>query len=258
MRTEPHNATEAKETNRLGCRLTLEAGHGLASRLADWGATKTRGYVCVANTHQVAQAHSEPGLNQALANAQAVTTDSQVLASALAILGLPYPEPVLYGPDLMQAVIASAASAGLSIGLFGSTPQVCSAVRARIHLEHPNLIVSVAICPPVKTLEELASGPEIAELAQAAPDILLVSLGCPKQEQWMFLTNRQIPGMKIGLGGAFEFYAGVRKRSPAWVHKAGLEWLYRLCWEPRRLLHRYLVNNPIFVWLWLRAMLRSS
>ena len=71
----------------------------------------------------------------------------------------------------------------------------------------------------------------------------------------MYQTDATQPGVKIGLGGAFEFYAGLRNRSPAWVHRAGLEWLYRLCCEPRRLLKRYLVNNPAFVWIWLRAQL---
>ncbi|MGB7181480.1 MAG: WecB/TagA/CpsF family glycosyltransferase [Burkholderiaceae bacterium] len=246
------------ENHQLGCRLSLIAGNGLANQVANWAQAGEPGYICVANTHQVTLAQRDPGLNEALHDALAVTTDSQVLAKALNHLGTPYPEPVLYGPDLMQAVIEAADAAQLSIGLFGSTPETCDAVARRIRKDHPTLKLTFAISPPMMSLSALANCDEIAEMNRAPADVLLVSLGCPKQEQWMHLTNQSVSGVKIGLGGAFEFYAGLRARSPAWVHKAGLEWLYRLCSEPRRLMHRYLVNNPLFVLLWLRALIRGG
>ena len=245
-------------THRLGCRLSLSVGYGLAEQVSRWASDGHIGYVCVANTHQVAQAQSGSGLHNALANALAVTSDSQVLGKALRLLGTPYPEPVLYGPDLMQAVIAQAEKNELSIALFGSTQSTCEAVLERARREHPALRIRGIVCPPVQPLHELVDGTHAEQLRQLNADIVLVSLGCPKQELWMHESNAAQPGIKIGLGGAFDFYAGQRARSPEWVHRAGLEWLYRLCCEPRRLLTRYLVNNPVFIMIWLRARLFGS
>lgn len=248
----------ARDTSSLGCRLTLSVGQGLAQRVASWAKSGRSGYVCVANTHQVVQAQAGSELHDALQNALAVTSDSQVLGKALQRLGTPYPEPVLYGPDLMQAVIAQAEKNQLTVALFGSTEQVCQAVCARIAQEHPALSIAGSVCPPVSSLDDLVTGDHAAELRAMKADIVLVSLGCPKQELWMYRSANSLPGVSIGLGGAFGFYADQSTRSPAWVHKTGLEWLYRLCSEPQRLYKRYLVNNPLFVWIWLKARLRGN
>ena len=81
--------------------------------------------------------------------------------------------------------------------------------------------------------------------------IVFVGLGCPKQELWMHAYSPRIPAVLIGVGAAFDFFAGSIERAPLWMQKSGLEWFYRLCSEPRRLWRRYLITNSLFIWYWL-------
>jgi N-acetylglucosaminyldiphosphoundecaprenol N-acetyl-beta-D-mannosaminyltransferase len=114
---------------------------------------------------------------------------------------------------------------------------------------YPGLVVAGCLSPPYGEVDERVQAAEIAEINAASPDVVWVGLGTPKQERWMNRFHGAIPGATlIGVGAAFEFHAGTRRRAPRWMQRATLEWLHRLLSEPGRLWRRYLVIAPQFVW----------
>jgi N-acetylglucosaminyldiphosphoundecaprenol N-acetyl-beta-D-mannosaminyltransferase len=116
--------------------------------------------------------------------------------------------------------------------------------------DFPNLSVTGIESPPILPNEPKIDPLIISRMKNSRAAIVFVGLGCPKQELWMHAYSPHIPAILIGVGAAFDFYAGTVKRAPLWMQKSGLEWFYRLCSEPRRLWKRYLVTNSQFIWHW--------
>src|SRR5208282_111744 len=113
---------------------------------------------------------------------------------------------------------------------------------------HPGLIVAGYSSPPYRPLTAAEDVEDIAAINEARPDFVWVGLGMPKQEKWMVEHLGQIEATAlIGIGAAFDFHAGTKPRAPIWMQRSGLEWLFRLMTEPRRLAHRYLIDNALFI-----------
>jgi len=112
------------------------------------------------------------------------------------------------------------------------------------------LEVAVTFSPPFRPLTDEEDAGIVERINAAQPDIVWVGLGAPKQEYWMAAHQGRIAApVMIGVGAAFDFHAGLKRQAPLWMQRSGLEWLFRLLSEPRRLWKRYLINNPWFVWL---------
>lgn len=159
-----------------------------------------------------------------------------------------------YGPDLMLAICKAGLPTGLRHCLYGGAPDVLDALEQNLKAKFPELQIVERISPPFRQLTEPEKGDVAARINQASPDVVWVGLGTPKQDLWMgeFREKLEAPVL-IAVGAAFNFHAGRLAQAPRWMQRAGLEWLYRLLREPRRLWRRYLVGNPRFLWLLLKT-----
>ncbi len=178
---------------------------------------------------------------------------SVVLASRL--LGRPVPERVT-GGDLMDRLCAESARHGFTVFFLGGLPGAAATAATNLERRYPALRIAGTYCPPLGFEEDTMESAHIRQLiTDAAPDLLCVAFGAPKQEIWMHENCPQLPiGAAISVGAALDTQAGLRKRAPRWTHRLGIEWLYRFAREPRRLWRRYLLGNPQFLFLILRQL----
>jgi N-acetylglucosaminyldiphosphoundecaprenol N-acetyl-beta-D-mannosaminyltransferase len=153
----------------------------------------------------------------------------------------------VYGPALVNHLLSAAAERDISVGFYGSTPEVLHAMIQRAKGKWPDLIVACRISPPFRELRPDEAQELAQQITESGARILFVGLGCPKQERWMAAHRGRIPAVMIGVGAAFDFLAGTKPMAPRWMQTAGLEWLFRLMCEPRRLWRRYLYQNPRFM-----------
>lgn len=202
-------------------------------------------YVCVANVHMVTLARRDAALAAAMEGAALVAADGMPLVWGLRGRGLAAER--VAGPDLMPRLCALAAAAGIGVYLFGGSAETLAALRAVLPALAPGLRIAGAEAPRVAMPP--AFDPGAAErIRRSGAGLVLVGLGCPKQELWMAAHTAAVPAVMVGVGAAFDMLAGRLRRAPLWMRRAGLEWLYRLAAEPRRLARRYLVSNTRFLW----------
>lgn len=154
----------------------------------------------------------------------------------------------VYGPDFMLALCERSAARGYSHYFYGGVTGVPELLAARLQARFPGLRIAGAHSPPFRPLTAAEDADIIAEINRAGPDIIWVGLGTPKQDLWMAAQRAQLRApVLIGVGAAFDFHTGRLPQAPGWMQHSGLEWLFRLWQEPRRLWYRYLVYNPLFV-----------
>lgn len=221
-------------------------------RTMDWMdatiAQRGKGYICVAATHTVVATQDDPELEAAVKGASLVVPDGQPVVWAMNALGHDLPSRV-YGPDLMAKACERGARAGTRMFLYGGRNQG-ALVQLALNLRRrfPGVQIVGGYSPPFRPLSEEEVDAVVAEINHARPDVVWVGIGVPKQEKWMAsLRDRIDAPVLVGVGAAFDFHAGLIPQAPSWMQSAGLEWLYRLSKEPRRLWKRYLTYNPRFV-----------
>jgi N-acetylglucosaminyldiphosphoundecaprenol N-acetyl-beta-D-mannosaminyltransferase len=163
----------------------------------------------------------------------------------------------VYGPELTIRLCGAAAEAGVPIYLYGSSPEVIELLSANLLAKYPKLQIAGKESPPFRALTAEEDAEVIERINSSGAGLVFLGTGCPKQELFAFNHRESIKGVQLCVGAAFDFHAGKKKIAPAWMQKRGLEWLYRLCSEPRRLFKRYFVTNSAFVFLVLREMLRG-
>jgi N-acetylglucosaminyldiphosphoundecaprenol N-acetyl-beta-D-mannosaminyltransferase len=174
--------------------------------------------------------------------------DGQPLVWALKLLGHPVRDRV-YGPDLMDRACARAARTGRRFYLYGGRNQGALAQLARIlRLRHPGLQIVGGYVPPFRELTADEEQAVVADIRRSGADVVWVGIGVPKQEKWMARMTARLPRqVLVGVGAAFDIHGGQVPQAPGWMQRLGLEWLFRLAQEPRRLWRRYLRYNPRFV-----------
>jgi N-acetylglucosaminyldiphosphoundecaprenol N-acetyl-beta-D-mannosaminyltransferase len=211
-------------------------------------AARSRAYVCVAAVHTVMACREDPALRAAVLGADFTVPDGQPLVWALRALGHPLHDRV-YGPDLMDRACARAARTGQRFYLYGGRNQGALAQLTRtLRLRHPGLKIVGGYAPPFRELSDAEEDAIAADIARSGADVVWVGIGVPKQEKWMArMRDRLEAPVLIGVGAAFDFHAGLVPQAPAAMQRCGLEWLFRLMQEPRRLWRRYLRYNPRFV-----------
>jgi N-acetylglucosaminyldiphosphoundecaprenol N-acetyl-beta-D-mannosaminyltransferase len=188
--------------------------------------------------------------------ADIATPDGMPLAKAMKWLYGIKQERVA-GMDLMPDLMKISEEKGLSIFLYGSTDDVLAKILSKVKSEFPTLKCNV-YSPSFRTLLDDEKNNIITMINEKNPHFVFVALGCPKQEKWMAEHRGKINSCMIGLGGAFEVYAGVKNRAPLWMQKASLEWLYRLIQDPKRLWKRYLYTNSLFVYALLKQLIYTK
>ncbi len=202
-------------------------------------AARRPAYLVTANLDFAAQASSDVELQRILVEAELVLCDGTPLVWASKIAGHPLRERVA-GSDLVPQLAAHAVAKGYKIFLLGGEAGALEQAARNLMANHPGLPPVQFYSPPFAPLHKLDNTAIVERLAEAKPDILLVAFGCPKQEKWIFMHYRTL-GIPccIGVGATIDFLAGKISRAPKIVGKLGLEWVYRMLQEPKRLAGRY-------------------
>jgi N-acetylglucosaminyldiphosphoundecaprenol N-acetyl-beta-D-mannosaminyltransferase len=217
------------------------------AEITRWIEDGERHYVCVTGVHGVMEARRDPELRR-IHNASGLTTpDGMPMVWAGRRAGVPEMHRV-YGPDLMLEVCAVAAERGWSSFFYGGGDGVPELLAERLTDRFPGLRVAGTWSPPFRQLTPEEDEAVVERINRSGADLVWVGLSTPKQERWMAAHVRRLDAKALlGVGAAFDIHAGLLAQAPAWMQRSGLEWLYRLGREPRRLWRRYLRNNPRFV-----------
>lgn len=177
-----------------------------------------------------------------------VTPDGQPVRWAMRFLkGIRLPDRV-YGPNLTLKICEEAARNGLSIYLYGSRQVVLDAWTVNLKRMYPDLKIAGSEPSKFRQLTEAENAEMLARIKSSGADMVFVGLGCPRQEVYAFENKAALSMPLIAVGAAFDFHAGLLPQAPKWIQNAGLEWLFRLYHEPRRLWRRYILLNPKFAY----------
>lgn len=208
---------------------------------------REKGYVCVTGVHGVSEAQADRGFRQILNRAFLCVPDGMPLVWVGHWRGQKLMGRV-YGPDLMLAVLRLSEEKGWRHFLFGGGNGTVELLRGKLLERFPKLQIAGVHEPPFRPLTASEREALQEEIRRARPDIMWIGLSTPKQERFMaeHLASLDVTLM-FGVGAAFDFHAGRMRQAPLWMRRSGLEWLFRLGCEPRRLWKRYLKNNPLFV-----------
>lgn len=241
----------------LGLRVDATNYADAVARICRWANQNQSRYVCAANVHMVMEAYDCELFRSAVNGADLVTPDGMPLVWMLRGLGVKTAKRT-YGPDLTLALCRAAAREGIPVGFFGSEPHVLEDCVNHLTRRDPALHVVFRAAPAFGPLTREDNQSYLEQIRQSGCRILFVGLGCPKQERWMADHVRAVPAVMVGVGAAFDFLAGRKKQAPGRLQRFGLEWLFRLVHEPRRLFRRYMYHNPRFVGLTLLQWMRTK
>ena len=212
--------------------------------------------VAVCNVHSVMSARKSAELSTALPGADITTPDGVPLVWALRSLGHQNQQRV-YGPELMRRALQQGVDSGWAHYLYGSTPDTLDRLESAIRSLTPEPLLVGRHSPPFRELTDEEISEDAGRIRESGANVVWVGLGMPKQELWMHRVREFLPGVTlVGVGAAFDLIAGTVSQAPPWMQRAGLEWLYRLFQEPRRLWRRYAWNNPAFLATWGRETIQ--
>lgn len=240
-----------------GVKISATSYAEVADICSAWIDQKRRGvssdpspYICVTSVHGVMEARQDAELRHILNRAAIATPDGMPLVWALRSLGRKSQQRV-YGPNLMLTLCERAAREQHRIFLYGSTDTVLRSLVEKLQIKYSRIRITGTYSPPFRPLTAEEETEVRRQILASAADIVFVGISTPKQEKWMARQQQHLPGViMIGVGAAFDFHAGKVKQAPAWMQNRGLEWLFRLCTEPRRLWRRYILVTPRFLPLW--------
>lgn len=223
-----------------------------------WIANRSNNYVCITGAHGIIESQTDEELRKIHNRAGLVTPDGMPLVWISRLLGHRRTSRV-YGPDLMRALTAVSATKGYRQFYYGGNDGVAALLATTLARRHPGLVVCGTCAPPFRrlTLEEDVA--VVERINASKPDIVWVGLSTPKQEYWMasHIGRIDTPVM-IGVGAAFDFLTGLKRQAPPWMQRNGLEWLFRLASEPRRLWRRYMSIVPRFIALAVAQLIRTK
>lgn len=221
---------------------------------------RQRCHIVVVNAAKVVKSRGDTELRNVLAEADLIGADGVPIVWASRMIGQPLPGRV-NGTDLMEALFEAAAEKGFRLYLLGARQHVIENAVNQLKQKYPRLnVVGYRNGYFNSVVEEQQV---VKEINKAKPDILMLGMGTPMKEKWV-KRHKEVLQVPIihGVGGSFDIVGGITKRAPKWMQRHGLEWLFRLFQEPRRMWKRYLVTNSIFIWLvfkaWLDYRLRKS
>ena len=212
-----------------------------------WITERTQHYVCVTGVHGVMESRADAELREIHNHSGLTTPDGMPMVWAGRWAGNRTIRRV-YGPDLMLSVCERAAERGWSSYFYGAGEGVADQLAEKLSERFPGLKVVGTYSPPFRPLTADEDEDIVRTINAAAPDLIWVGLSTPKQERWMAAhAGRLNAPVLLGVGAAFDIHAGLLRQAPRIFQRTGLEWLFRLVMEPRRLWRRYLYNNPAFL-----------
>jgi N-acetylglucosaminyldiphosphoundecaprenol N-acetyl-beta-D-mannosaminyltransferase len=244
----------ARRLNTLGVGISAINMPMALGTIHTWISQREQNYVTVTPAHAVMDAYRDPGLRRTFNRSGMTTPDGMAIVWLLRLQGHKDVSRV-YGPDLMLEVCKQGVAKGYRHFLYGGGEGVAQRLRTTLAARIPGLETVGNLTPPFRELTEEEDRAVVEEINAARPDIVWVGLSTPKQERWMagHLGRLEAPVL-VGVGAAFDFLSGSKPQAPRWMQGSGLEWLFRLAREPRRLWPRYR-QYPLFVLLVLAQLL---
>ena len=266
VETAPSSATTTAASSQIQTRTRVRIGEleidavtfaEALERIAQLVDRRRGGAVFTPNVDHVVKAERHPDFCRAYSRADLCLADGMPLVWASRLLGSPLPEKVS-GSDLALPLMRLAAERRWRVYLLGGGPGVAEEAGEKLTRELGVIIVGTDSPIVHSDGTDDSSEQALARLLAASPDLLLVAFGAPKQELWINRFADQLGAtVAIGVGGSLDFMVGRIRRAPAWMSRAGLEWLFRLVQEPRRMWRRYLVEDPAFIAIVARSHRRT-
>jgi N-acetylglucosaminyldiphosphoundecaprenol N-acetyl-beta-D-mannosaminyltransferase len=231
-------STPPRRFDVLGVGISAVSLSGAASEIQRWLTNGERHYVCVTNVHTVMECQHDPELMRIHNESGMTTPDGMPIVWCGKRAGA-HDITRVYGPDLMLELCARLNGSAHAAFLYGTTERTLGLLQARLRRDFPELAIAGSYAPPFRPLTPEEDDNVVSRIN---------AIGAPKQERWMAEHFDQLTAtVLIGVGAAFDFHAGTVRQAPLWMQRHGLEWVYRLSREPRRLWRRYLRTNPAFV-----------
>lgn len=246
-----------KKFNVLGLGLDICSTSKAVETILKWAVRRESRMVCAANVHMTIEAWDNPEFREMINNADMVLIDGSGLAIGF---GLKYFKRArrTRGGDLMLELCQAASENGVEIGFYGGREEYKEKLLAFLYSRFPNLKVSSFIVPPFREISEKENDQYVNALNQSGAKIIFVGIGCPRQEKWISNNINRVQAVMIGVGGAFDQFSGRIGMPPKWVQIAGIEWLFRLVREPRRMWKRNFVHSSRYIYLFCFQCFSSS
>ena len=247
-----------KHVNIASVRIDNVSFSEAVARIEELITRRRTAFVVTPNVDHVVRLERDESFRTIYQNASLVLADGVPLLWAARFLGTPFQEKIS-GSDLLPRLCGVAAEKGYQLFFLGGRPGAAEKAADNLRRIYPEIKITGIYSPPMGFEKDHTELEKInGMIKKAAPDLLFVGLGSPKQEKWIYANKEicKVP-VSIGIGVSFEFMAGIVKRAPRWMQKIGLEWLWRLAMEPVRLWRRYL-GDTVFFWLIIRQKLKSK
>jgi N-acetylglucosaminyldiphosphoundecaprenol N-acetyl-beta-D-mannosaminyltransferase len=248
---------ELKKCSIIGTKINIITCQEAVEKIVEWSRVFESRYVCLANAHMVMEAYDSKSFWKVVNEADLITPDGMSIVWSLRILGVKNQEQIC-GRDLTLSLCEEAATRKIPIGFYGSSKEVVEALVLRLRWRYPDLEIVYVYSPPYRELNGAEEEHIMQEIQASGAKILFVGLGCPKQEYWMAKHKNNFSGVMVGIGAAFDFLSGFKPSPPSWIQSLGLEWLFRLSKEPRRLWYRNFWYSPRFVILFALQVLQAK
>lgn len=218
---------------------------------------QSKTYVCVAPVATLVDGKKDKSYQDIVNKAGMVTPDGMPVVWLARLKGARHIERT-YGPDLMRVVCDQGRVAGLKHFIYGATDATLMQLAKELVKLYPGVRIVGSYAPAYKSEVQVESQEIINQINASGADIVWVALGSPKQDRWMAMHRVLLkPPVIIGIGAAVDFIAGTKLQAPRWMQVSGLEWLFRLMCEPKRLWKRYLVGNVLFIYFVIEDLFRD-
>lgn len=233
----------------LGVRVDAVQIPAVVRQMERWVADRVVSrFISVANTHVVMEAQQDPSFRELINSAELCVPDGMPLIWCGRIRGHELRRRV-YGPELMLTFCRETAAKGYRHYLYGGASEATAQLVKYLQQSCPGIQIAGSYSPPFRPLTREEDDDVVQSINSAVPDVLWVGLGCPKQERWIYEHRERLTvSVMVAVGQAFDLLSGRKKPAPVWMSENGLEWLFRLLQEPRRLWRRYLVYNTKFIY----------
>ncbi len=234
--------------NVIGCQIVKATMQSAVTTVCEQLASKKGGYVCFTNVHASVMAVNDRRFKDVVNDSFMSLPDGKPVYWVGKLSGNKGIEQVP-GPDFFAKLLEHECEPPLKHYFYGGSPETLETLVKKLSDKYSKLKIVGKESPPFRSLSQDEMEAALQRIRDAEPDVVWIGLGAPKQEFWMSEHWQQLrPAILLGVGAAFDFHAGVVKRAPLWMQKAGLEWLHRLLQEPGRLWKRYLYTNSLFLW----------